>query len=103
MSQEGEVLDNTQVWDISWEADGNYAEGKLYLEENGLARIIVDKPDAMFFYEPADLSFTWKINDKELILNRLDMDFSLKYQIVDRTNSSIKMRYANDLIVKLKK
>ncbi|MDX1629346.1 MAG: hypothetical protein R3345_11640 [Fulvivirga sp.] len=94
-------VDKESAWEIVWESPDHAAVGKIYLFDNAQARIVIDEPDGLFFQAKEDVNYTWAEKNNQFFLKRLDNNFTLQYTVVEKTESFYKLRFTDDLFVKI--
>lgn len=95
-----EVAQNDQ-WQIRWSTDGAIAEGQLYLSKDNQARIVINEPDGLLFFQPEEVDYTWHLNEQKLTLTRMENGIVLEYEIIERSKDYIKLSYAGDFIIEI--
>jgi hypothetical protein len=89
-------------WSISWSIDTEIREGTLVLNSDYSGYISTNTdPNSSLLSVEAYVPIKWKHKDAQLVLTRMDNDFSLNYKILEIGNNLVALRFADDIDVTL--
>lgn len=91
------------AYTITWKDSSRSASATLHLYTNGTATIVVDAPDQYFFHTKEVVSYFWSETDSTFTLRHKENGFAMEYEVIDRADELIQLRFDNELSVEIRK